>query len=276
MSAGAGTRPVPGVQVGGRYGRRLVHRYRAEMSHRDLRAVEVMLLIRHREELAGRVLEIGCGAGRVSGYLCDLATTLHAIDLSPRMVEHCRREYPDGNFDVRDLRDLSPYDDAAFDAVVATQNVIDAVGDADRHLALDGIRRVLAAGGLFVFSSHNRAFVPNVHGPLTESLQQLRSGRLGGLVRSVPRMPRMVVNRRRLRPRQVEAPDHAIVNDNALDYSSLQYYICREQQERQLTEHGFELLECLDLDGRPVERGEQRADCPELHYVAVRSAADPA
>jgi hypothetical protein len=34
---------------------------------------------------------------------------------------------------------------------------------------------------------------------------------------------------------------------------------------------GYELLECLDLEGRCVERGESAAKCPELHYVARRA-----
>lgn len=44
----------------------------------------------------------------------------------------------------------------------------------------------------------------------------------------------------------------------------------RDAQDRQLAAAGFTLLECLDLDGRVVQPGEQAAPHPELHYVARR------
>jgi hypothetical protein len=65
--------------------------------------------------------------------------------------------------------------------------------------------------------------------------------------------------------------DYAIVNDEAHDFSVLHYYVSRDAQERQMMQVGYELLECLDLEGRCVERGETAAKCPELHYVARRA-----
>ena len=74
---------------------------------RDLRPAEVMLLVRYREALAGRVLELGCGAGRLTGYLAQLAESVHAIDVSHSMVARCRQLYPAVSVEQRDL-DLSP------------------------------------------------------------------------------------------------------------------------------------------------------------------------
>jgi hypothetical protein len=47
----------------------------------------------------------------------------------------------------------------------------------------------------------------------------------------------------------------------------LHYYIGRDDQQRQLAETGFELLECLDVDGGRVDAGEPHPD-PWLHYIA--------
>jgi SAM-dependent methyltransferase len=44
----------------------------------------------------------------------------------------------------------------------------------------------------------------------------------------------------------------------------------RETQERQLTELGYELLECVDDEGRVVGRGDRVPANAELHYVARR------
>ena len=44
----------------------------------------------------------------------------------------------------------------------------------------------------------------------------------------------------------------------------------RDQQERQLAELGYELLECVDEEGRVVRRGDPAASDTELHFVARR------
>lgn len=45
--------------------------------------------------------------------------------------------------------------------------------------------------------------------------------------------------------------------------------ISRDGQERQLSQLGYELLECLDRDGRCVERSASAQHCRRLHYVAL-------
>src|SRR4051794_23665946 len=85
-------------------------------AHRELRPVEALLLVRYRDALAGDVLELGCGAGRLTGYVIEVAAHVHGIDVAPAMVEHCRATYPAATFEERDLRDLAPYADASFGA----------------------------------------------------------------------------------------------------------------------------------------------------------------
>jgi SAM-dependent methyltransferase len=223
-----------------------------------------MLLVRYRDALAGRLLELGCGAGRLTGYLVDLGAEVHGIDLSPTMVEHCRRTYPQADFAVGDLRDLSAYGTGSFDAVVAAYNVIDVLDDADRRHVLAEIRRILVDGGLLVMSTHNRAYAPRVRGPL----RPVRGVGTLRLVRGLALAPWRQRRRRRLLHLQRNERDYAILNDSAHGYRMLHYYIDRESQARQLAEAGFELLDCLDGDGRPVPAGEPAATYPDLHYAA--------
>jgi SAM-dependent methyltransferase len=230
---------------------------------RELRTVESVLLERHRDALAGPVLELGCGAGRLTGHLCELARAVHAIDLSPAMVAFCRSNYPRAVLSEGDLRDLSRFADDAFDVVVAPFNVLDVFGDAERRRALNEIRRVLVIGGLLIMSSHNRGYSPRIAVPIRVSVGSLR--RPAASLRSLPRRLR---NRRRLRRLERAENGYAIVNDDAHDFSVLHYYISRDAQGRQLADEGFELQECLDLDGLDVPVGAAAASCPELHYVA--------
>jgi SAM-dependent methyltransferase len=230
---------------------------------RRLRPVEEVLLERYRDALAGRVLELGSGAGRLTGHLIELGGEVEGLDLAPAMVAYCRDTYPGGTFTVGDLRDLSGYAERSLDAVVATFNVIDVLGDLERRRVIADVRRVLKPGGLFVVSSHNRGYVPG-----TSVALRLLSGGTRRPWRSARGLPRRLRNRRRFRPLEREEPGYALINDEAHDFSVLHYYISRDAQCEQLSEEGFDTLACLDLDGNDVAEGAQAEHCPELHYVA--------
>ena len=236
-----------------------------EYRSRRLRPPETVLLSNHRAQLSGRVLELGVGGGRITSHLLELADSLHGIDIGADMVEYCRRSFPQATFAEGDIRDLGGHDAASADAVVAGFNLIDVLDDAHRGRLFDEIHRILAPGGLLLFSSHNLACVPLVKGPLrTFSRNPLRT------LNRIARLPRSIANHRRLVPLQRFESEYAIVNDVAHDYSLLHYYIGRDGQERQLEAHGFTLLECLDANGDVVPPGDPAFGCHELHYAAIR------
>src|SRR3954453_123748 len=58
----------------------------------------------------GPVLDVGCGPGHVNAHLARLGLDARGVDLSPRMIEHARRLYPDLSFDVASATalDLAP------------------------------------------------------------------------------------------------------------------------------------------------------------------------
>jgi SAM-dependent methyltransferase len=231
-----------------------------------LRPAEAVLFETHREALAGRVLELGCGGGRLTGHLVARAKAVHGIDIAEDMVAYCQRRYPSATFARGDLRYLSDFGSGVFDSVVAGFNVVDVLGDNERAELLDELHRILSPDGLLLFSSHNLACAPLLAGP-THNLTRnpLR------FANRVLRLPRSVPNHRRFVALQHFGPDYAILNDEAHDYSLLHYYIGRDGQERQLARHGFELLQCLALDGTTVAPGESAFGCHELHYAAQRT-----
>jgi SAM-dependent methyltransferase len=239
-------------------------------ANRVLRPVEVMLLVRYRTQLAGRTLEIGCGGGRLTGYLVEMSRAVHAIDVSPEMIAYCQRAYPQATYSQKDVRDVAAFGTATFDVVVAGNNVLDVLDDAERNAVLQSIRQVLTVGGLLIMSSHNRAFVPRLDGPL-----QIRNRRLVDAARDLVHWPSWRRNRQQLLPYERTEPDYSILNDKSHDFMALHYYIERDAQERQLAAHGFELLECRDQADRLVASGETAPADPELHYVA-RRLPDPA
>ena len=230
-----------------------------------LRSAERVLFERYRAELSGRVLELGCGGGRITGHLVPLAGSLTGVDVSGQMVACCQRRYAQAHFERRDIRDLSSFQTGSFESIVAGFSVIDVLDDPQRRRLLDELHRLLTRGGLVIFSSHNLACAPLVRGPLASfSWNPIRS--LNRLVR----LPRALRNHRRLACLEQVHPDYRILNDVAHDHSMLHYYISRDGQQHQLEQHRFELLECLDLDGAPVPAGADAFGCHELHYAARR------
>lgn len=231
--------------------------------NRTLRPVEVRLLVSYRDELTGRVLDLGCGAGRLTGYLVEGGADVHGIDISERMLAVARTRYPGARWEQGDLRAVGELPAGAYDVVVLAWNVIDVLDDATRREFLGAVRRVLTPDGLLIFSSHNLA-AADTRGDAT----RVRRDTPKHLVRDLLTLPRRWRNHRRRAPYEVHADDHAILNDLTHDFSAMHYYIGRDAQQRQLEAAGFELLECRDLDGRLVAPGEAAAGSSELHYVA--------
>jgi SAM-dependent methyltransferase len=250
--------------------------------HRTLRAAEVLLLARYRDALSGRVLEVGCGAGRLLGYLVALGGEVHGLDISPAMVAECQRAYPQADVRVGDLGAIGASAQGVFAAIVLVDSVLDVFGDSERRRVLSELRELLAPGGLLIFSAHNLASLDALPsatsqapgGRLRRQARRVLSKSLMELGTATTRVPREALtrarNRRRLAPLEHRGRDFAIVNDLAHNYALLHYYIGRDEEARQLEELGYELVECLDPDGRPVVAGEAGAG-PWLFYVA-RSA----
>jgi SAM-dependent methyltransferase len=235
---------------------------------------ESLILARYREALTGRVLDLGCGAGRILGYLVLLGADAHGVDISPQMVDHCRRRFPGTDVRVGDLADLKATVDGPFDAVLMFDNLIDVLDDAQRRRVLADLRALLAPGGLLVFSSHNLdqrdqlAHTPSSR--VKEAALAAARRSPAAWVRAARGFPAGRRNRRRLGPLQYRDRDHAVVNDDVHNYALLHYYIGRVAQERQLADVGLALIEVLEDDGAAVPAGEA-GHSPGLYYIATRS-----
>ena len=238
----------------------------APYANRVLRPVEVVLLVRHRDALAGRVLELGAGAGRITGYLAQISPQVTAVDVSSHMLSAARRRYPGVAFEQRDIRDLGGFADGSFDAIVAGYNLLDVLGDAERDAAFAAARRILAPGGLLIFSGHNLAAAWRRRSPW----QHVLARNPARLALNLAQTPRRLRNRARVRALERRDGDHALLNDDSHDFLALHYYIAPDDQARRLEAAGFDVLERLDHDGRPLAPGDPAPHAEEIHYVARR------
>ncbi|MEH0970237.1 class I SAM-dependent methyltransferase [Micromonospora sp. CPCC 205546] len=98
----------------------------------------------------GPVADVGCGPGRLTGYLHGLGLDAFGIDLSPRMVEIARRAHPDLRFEVGAMPDLE-LPDASLGGIVAWYSTIHVPDDLLPATFAD-FRRALAPGGQLVLA----------------------------------------------------------------------------------------------------------------------------
>jgi tRNA (cmo5U34)-methyltransferase len=105
--------------------------------------------------LPGRVLDVGCGGGRLTGLVLDAypGSTAVGVDLSPTMLDVARGYLPDnGSVELlrhdleRPLPDGPPFD-RPFDAVVSSFAVHHVEGDRKRTLYTE-LAGMLVPGGI--------------------------------------------------------------------------------------------------------------------------------
>ena len=107
-----------------------------------------------------KMLDAGCGHGYLSRLLARRGAEVTGVESADVPLDHARRREEEEPLGIRYLqRDLSRLGDlgSAFDAVVANMVLLDIP---DWEAALADCVRVLAPGGLLVYSLHHPCWVP--------------------------------------------------------------------------------------------------------------------
>lgn len=99
------------------------------------------------KQARGRVLELGCGTGRISKPLIKAGINLIGVDRSAAMLERARRK---GSRYIRaDIRAL-PFEGHAFSMVLAPYGILQSLTrDRDLVATLESVARVIKRGGTF-------------------------------------------------------------------------------------------------------------------------------
>ena len=102
-----------------------------------------------RKPEGGRLLEIGCGYGRLLEVLRDQPWELHAFDVNENAVKHAQRNIPDASIETNTVEQAS-YPDGSFDCIVMIA-VLEHLKNP--HAILRRVRQWLAPGGIVLLQT---------------------------------------------------------------------------------------------------------------------------
>ncbi len=134
------------------HSRRYIERFEnMEAEGRDLggevRFVDAMV------ERGSRILDAGCGPGRVGGRLHELGHSVVGVDLDPVLIDAAATRYPEPTWVVGDLADADLVNEPVggnFDVVVSAGNVMRFLAPNTRTAVLQNMGSCLASSGRLV------------------------------------------------------------------------------------------------------------------------------
>lgn len=97
-----------------------------------------------------RILDAGCGAGRVGGYLASVGHQVVGVDVDPALIEAAEQDHPGPRWLVGDLAELDlPARGITepFDLIVSAGNVMTFLAPSTRVQVLSRLRAHLSADG---------------------------------------------------------------------------------------------------------------------------------
>jgi SAM-dependent methyltransferase len=104
-------------------------------------------------QLAGDVLDFGCGAGEGTAAMAPHTTSILGVDVAADAIEHARAHNPGPNVSYETIDDVVPRPGGSFDVVCSFQ-VLEHVADPDAYLA--EARRLLRPGGVLLLATPDR------------------------------------------------------------------------------------------------------------------------
>ena len=102
---------------------------------------------------AARVLDAGCGPGRVGAALAALGHTVVGIDVDPVLIDAAREDHPGIEWIVGDLAEMdlpAQHVTTGFDVIVCAGNVMTFLAPGTHVTVLENMRRHLGPGGRVV------------------------------------------------------------------------------------------------------------------------------
>lgn len=106
-------------------------------------------LIDAMAQRSSRILDAGCGTGRIGGYLHNAGHHVTGVDVDPYLIDVARQDFPEATWEVGDLAaegsiPTSGMGDGTFDLIVCAGNVVGFLAPEEREPALRNLYQALA------------------------------------------------------------------------------------------------------------------------------------
>jgi SAM-dependent methyltransferase len=136
--------------------------YDAQLAGTPLLAYDIDFFFRH-SPTPGRVIDLGCGTGRLAVAAAQRGHGVLAVDLSAEMLKIAGAKADRAGVCIDRLQanlvELDGIADASFDYAACLFSTLGMIADGDsRRRFLGHVRRILRPGGVFVVHVHNRWF----------------------------------------------------------------------------------------------------------------------
>ncbi|MEU3625753.1 SAM-dependent methyltransferase [Amycolatopsis coloradensis] len=142
------------------------------------------MLAAFAEQVRGPVADVGCGPGHVTAHLAALGLDAAGVDLSPKMIDVARRQYPDLRFVVGSMTALD-LPDGELGGLVAWWSIFHLPPE-ELPAVFAEFRRVLVPGGRLLVGFHvgdERLSPERAYGhPVSYDAYLLRPERVVGLL----------------------------------------------------------------------------------------------
>lgn len=125
---------------------------------RAIKVLEYFVDIK-RAHNSPRVLDLGCGDGRFTGFLGEFADT-DGIELSEEAVKYAQKKHPHVHFFQGSALDYD-FKEAIYDVVIS-QEVIEHIEDQEKYL--ENCFRVLKKGGYLIMTTPNKKVFDHMRG----------------------------------------------------------------------------------------------------------------
>ena len=110
-------------------------------------------------EPGSRILDAGCGPGRLAGALHRRGHDVVGVDVDPKLIEAARADHPGPRFEVADLSTLD-LDGEPFDLVVCAGNVMVFLAPDSERAVLERLRAHTRPGGRMVIGFRREESYP--------------------------------------------------------------------------------------------------------------------
>ncbi len=239
-------------------------------------AGEQTLLARLDAETGGRpILDVGVGAGRTIPLLASHDGGYVAVDYLSEMVSLARELHPGVRVEQADARELAGFPPGGFGAVFFSFNGIDGIAHEDRDAVHRAALRVLAPGGLYLFSTHNLEYCAAGLAPWHPRSLDLGNGPRA-MLSCAYRLPRRTRSWRRLAPLRRRGEGWAVLVGSGYDFSVLWHHVTPAEASAEVRRAGFgTALGVFGSDGAPLAPGDDSSDSPWMYVLARAPGTSP-